>query len=33
MTRMLRSAGPPEEREFDENVVHIFRCATVVKGG
>ena len=33
MTRMSRPARPTEEREFDENVVHIFRCATVVKGG
>jgi small subunit ribosomal protein S5 len=33
MSRMTRPAAPPEEREFDENVVHIFRCATVVKGG
>ncbi|MFQ5489698.1 MAG: 30S ribosomal protein S5 [Phycisphaerae bacterium] len=33
---MIRSRGPaPKEadREFDENVVHIYRCATVVKGG
>ena len=33
MSRMNRPAPPPEEREFDENVVHIYRCATVVKGG
>ncbi len=33
MSRMHRPAAPAEEREFDENVVHIFRCATVVKGG
>ncbi len=33
MTRMERPAQPPEEREFDENVVQIYRCATVVKGG
>lgn len=26
-------AGPPEQPEFDEKVVHIYRCATVVKGG
>lgn len=33
---MSRSRGPSQrepEREFDENVVHIYRCATVVKGG
>jgi small subunit ribosomal protein S5 len=24
---------PPEQPEFDEKVVHIYRCATVVKGG
>ena len=33
MTRGRGPAPAPEEREFDENVVHIYRCATVVKGG
>ncbi|MCP4593805.1 MAG: 30S ribosomal protein S5 [bacterium] len=28
-----RRRGEPEKREFDEVVVKIYRCATVVKGG